>query len=127
MMRFVQSLEKPYVYVFYVLKKFFIDDWRAALVMTVFQAIIIGGVVCGVALAAGYSSLLVPKITLVLGTLGIYGITQYMFVRKARLQRYRAEFDGYSSARSNMASIAVWVGFVLVAFAGVSLIKAVIH
>jgi hypothetical protein len=124
-MTVLQCIEKPYVYVFYVLVEFFVDEWRAVLVMTVFQGILIGGLVCGVALVTGHTPLLIPKLTLAVGTLVVYAVTQYVLVR--RVQRYKAEFDQYSRAKSKMASVAVWCGFVLATYAGISLIKSVIH
>jgi hypothetical protein len=126
-MTVLRCIEKPYVCVFYVLVKFFGDEWRAVLVMSLFQGILIGALVCGVALVTGHTPLLIPKLTLAVGTLFVYAITPYVFVRKARWHRYKAEFDRYSRAKSKMASVAVWCGFVLATYAGISVIKAAIH
>jgi len=53
--------------VFYVIARFFVDEWRAVVVMSVFQSILIEGLVCGVALAMGHTPLLIPKLTLAVG------------------------------------------------------------
>ena len=76
-MSLVRCIAKPYVYTFYVLVKFFIDEWRASLVMCVFQFLIIAGLVCGVALATGHTPLLISKTNLGLVTLIIYALTQF--------------------------------------------------
>src|ERR1700730_8555176 len=121
-MPLVQSIEKPYYYVFYVIAKFYVQEWAAVLVMTVFQSILILGLVCGVALDTGHTPLLIPKLTLVVETLVVYAITQNVLVGKRH--RDKAEVDLYSRAKSKMASVAVWCGFVLATYGGISLIKA---
>jgi len=124
-MTLVRWIEKPYYYVFYVIARFFVDEWRAVVVMSVFQSILIEGLVCGVALAMGHTPLLIPKLTLAVGALIVYAITQHVLVRK--LHRYKTEFDRYPKAKSKKASVAVWCGFVLATYAGISVIKAAIH
>jgi hypothetical protein len=68
-MTLLHCIGKPYFYIFYVITKFFVDEWRAVLVMSVFQSILILGLVCVVALVTGRTPLLIPKLTLAIGTL----------------------------------------------------------
>jgi TctA family transporter len=95
--------------------------------MTVFQTIFIGGLVCGAALVTGHTPLLISKPTLVIVTLVVYAITQYLLVRKHWWQVYKPEFDRYPKAKSNIASTVVWGGFVMAGFAGISLIKTALR
>jgi hypothetical protein len=126
-MSLLQSIEKPYVFTFYVFVKFFTDEWRAVVVMTVFQAILIGGLVCGVALVTGHAPVLIPKSVLIIGGLAVYALTQFVLIRKQRWLRYKPEFERYSNTKRTTASIAVWTGLVLTSLAGIALIKAAIH
>jgi hypothetical protein len=126
-MSLIRWIEKPYVYIFYVLLRFYVDEWRATLVMCVFQFLIIGGLVCAIALATGHSLLLISKSTLVVVAIVIYALTQIVLVRGHLWKRYKSEFDQYSRAKSRIATIAVWVGIVVVSVASVSLIKTVVR
>jgi len=126
-MSLVRCISKPYVYTFYVLVKFFIDEWRACLVMCVFQFLIVAGLVCGVAFATGHTPLLISKTNIVLVALIIYALTQYFLVRGHRWKQYKSEFDQYSKLKSRVASIAVWSSIVLGGFGAISLIKTVVR
>jgi hypothetical protein len=126
-MSLLRSIEKSYVYTFYVLVQFFTDEWRAALVMGVFQGILIEGLVCSVALGTGHTPLSITRPVVIIGGLVIYAITHYVLVRKHRWQRYEPEFKRYSKAKRTMASTAVWGGFALTSLVGIALIKEAIH
>ena len=97
-------LEKAYSYIFFVLMSFFIDEWRALLVMVVGQCIALGALICGVAIVAGHTPLLIPKPTLALGCLIVYGMTTILIHVEAAERRERLRRDSlHAFARGDVA------------------------
>lgn len=125
-MSLIRTIERPYVYTFYVFVRSFTYEWSAVTVMGVFQCILIEGLVCGVALVTGHTPLVISKPAVIIGGLVVYAITGYVLTRKHRWLRYKPEFDGYSDAKRKMASAAVWGSFVLTSLVGIAVIKKAI-
>ena len=115
-------LEKAYSYIFFVLMSFFIDEWRALLVMVVGQCIALGALICGVAIVTGHTPLLIPKLTLALGCLIVYGMTTIL-IHQRRWLGYKEEFKKCSKKKRKAVNIAVWCLIVVVTVAGVGTIK----
>jgi hypothetical protein len=125
-MYLIRRMEKVYVYIFYVLVKYFIYEWSAALVISVFQFIVVMGVVCGVALVTSHTPLSIPKLAGAIVYLVIYAVTQFALVRGHRWRRFQAEFEQYSKTKSHRARMAVWAGVEITSLGGIAIIKAAI-
>jgi hypothetical protein len=115
-------LEKAYSYIFFVLMSFFIDEWRALVLMVVVQCIALEALIFAGAIVAGHTPLLIPKLNIALGCLIVYGMTAIL-IHQRRWLGYKEEFKKCSKKRRKAVNIAVWCLIVLVTAAGVSTIK----
>jgi hypothetical protein len=125
-MSLIRWIERPYVYIFYVLIKSLRDEWRAALVLNVLQFTVITGIACGVALITGHRPISIPKPAVLVECIAVYAITHSVLTRKHRWRQFEVEFEQYSKTKSDWARIGVWVGVVTTFLVGVAIIKTAI-
>jgi hypothetical protein len=112
-MTLIRSIEKSYVYTFYVFIKFLPEEWAAITLLTVFQVALTANLISGIAWAAGHPLLHVSKLEEIVLILCVYLFAHFTLIRRHRWRRYKPEFEKYSKAKQRIGSIAVWGGLAL--------------